>query len=75
MLVVLWQRSPLLSAALVGPLLAISLYQRSAYQRSVPCGSHSPIPLTGLGNHRNFHDRLATRARQAEAATSRSPSA
>jgi hypothetical protein len=32
MLVVLWQRSPLLSAALVGPLLAISLYQRSAYQ-------------------------------------------
>ena len=28
-LVVLWQRSPLLSAALVGPLLAIALYQRS----------------------------------------------
>jgi predicted signal transduction protein with EAL and GGDEF domain len=28
----LWQRSPLLSAALVGPLLAIALYQRSTYR-------------------------------------------
>ena len=31
MLVVLWQRSPALSVALVGPLLAIALYQRSTF--------------------------------------------
>ena len=33
MLVVLWQRSPVLSVALVGPLLAIALYQRSTFAR------------------------------------------
>jgi hypothetical protein len=32
MLVILWQRSPLLSGALVGPLLAIALYQRSTFR-------------------------------------------
>src|SRR4029079_17291163 len=32
MLVILWQRSPFLSAALVGPLLAIALYQRSTFR-------------------------------------------
>jgi diguanylate cyclase (GGDEF) domain len=34
MLVVLWERSPVLSVALVGPLLAIALYQRSTSQRA-----------------------------------------
>ena len=34
MLVVLWQRSPFLSVALVGPLLAIALYQRSIVPRA-----------------------------------------
>ena len=43
-LIVLWQREPALSIALVGPLLAIALYQRSTF--------------TGLGNHRSFHERL-----------------
>jgi hypothetical protein len=32
MLVVLWQRTPILSAALIGPLIAISLYQRSTHR-------------------------------------------
>ena len=32
MLVVLWERSPVLSVALVGPLLAIALYQRSTHR-------------------------------------------
>src|SRR6266508_3788723 len=44
MLVVLWQRSPVLSAALLGPLIAIPLALTD--------------PLTGLGNHRHFHERL-----------------
>ena len=42
MLVVLWQRSPLL-AALVGPLLAISLYPVGVPGRPARCGSRSPI--------------------------------
>jgi diguanylate cyclase (GGDEF)-like protein len=58
MLVVLWQRSPLLSAALVGPLLAIALYQRSTYRALRAMKLALTDPLTGLGNHRHFHDRL-----------------
>ena len=47
-LVVLWQRSPLLSAALVGPLLAIALYQRSTYRalRAMPPWLALPIAKT-----------------------------
>ena len=57
-LVVLWQRSPLLSAALVGPLLAIALYQRSTHNALRAMRLALTDPLTGLGNHRHFHDRL-----------------
>ena len=57
-LVVLWQRSPLLSGALVGPLLAIALYQRSAFRELRAMRLALTDPLTGLGNHRHFHDRL-----------------
>jgi diguanylate cyclase (GGDEF)-like protein/putative nucleotidyltransferase with HDIG domain len=67
MLVVLWQRSPLLSAALVGPLLAISLYQRSAYQALRAMRLALTDPLTGLGNHRSFQERLQRELRSAEA--------
>jgi diguanylate cyclase (GGDEF)-like protein len=58
MLVVLWQRSAFLSAALVGPLLAISLYQRSTYRALRAMRLALTDPLTGLGNHRHFHERL-----------------
>ena len=58
MLVVLWQRSPLLSAALVGPLLAIALYQRSTYRALRAMRLALTDPLTGLGNHRHFQERL-----------------
>ncbi len=57
-LVVLWERSPLLSAALVGPLLAIALYQRSTFRELRAMRLALTDPLTGLGNHRHFHDRL-----------------
>ena len=67
MLVVLWQRSPLLSAALVGPLLAISLYQRSAYQALRAMRLALTDPLTGLGNHRSFQERLQRELLRAEA--------
>ena len=57
-LVVLWERSPLLSGALVGPLLAIALYQRSTFRELRAMRLALTDPLTGLGNHRAFHDRL-----------------
>ncbi len=65
-LVVLWQRSPLLSAALVGPLLAIALYQRSTYRALRAMGLALTDPLTGLGNHRHFHERLERELVEAE---------
>jgi diguanylate cyclase (GGDEF)-like protein len=58
MLVVLWERSPLFSVALIGPLLAIALYQRSQYRAVRAMRLAMTDPLTGLGNHRHFHERL-----------------
>jgi diguanylate cyclase (GGDEF)-like protein len=58
MLVVLWERSPLFSGALIGPLLAIALYQRSTYREMRAMRLALTDPLTGLGNHRHFHERL-----------------
>jgi diguanylate cyclase (GGDEF)-like protein len=58
MLVVLWQRSPFLSLALGGPLLAIALYQRSTFRELRAMRLALTDPLTGLGNHRHFHERL-----------------
>ena len=67
MLVVLWQRSPLLSAALVGPLVAISLYQRSTHQALRAMRLALTDPLTGLGNHRSFQERVQRQLLDAEA--------
>lgn len=58
MLAVLWERSPFLSAALVGPLAAIALYQRSVHRELGAMRLALTDPLTGLGNHRHFHERL-----------------
>src|SRR5918911_4947542 len=58
-LVVLWQRAPLLSVALVGPLLAIQLYQRALLRALRAVRLALTDPLTRLGNHRHFHERLA----------------
>ncbi len=57
-LVVLWQRTPFLAAALIGPLIAIALYQRSAHRALRAMRLALTDPLTGLGNHRHFHERL-----------------
>src|SRR6266536_2861136 len=66
MLVVLWQRSEILSVALVGPLLAISFYQRSTHRALRAMRLALTDPLTGLGNHRHFHERLQRELQQAE---------
>ena len=65
MLVVLWERSPLLSVALVGPLLAIQLYQRAIIGALRAMRLALTDPLTGLGNHRHFHERLERELRHA----------
>jgi diguanylate cyclase (GGDEF)-like protein/putative nucleotidyltransferase with HDIG domain len=65
MLVVLWQRSPFLSVALVGPLLAIQLYQRAIVGALRAMRLALTDPLTGLGNHRHFHERLERELAQA----------
>jgi diguanylate cyclase (GGDEF)-like protein len=66
MLVVLWERSPILSIALVGPLLAIALYQRSTHRALSAMRLALTDPLTGLGNHRHFHERLQRELLRAE---------
>lgn len=67
MLVVLWQRTPYLFASLVGPLVAISLYQRSTHRALNAMRLALTDPLTGLGNHRHFHERLQRELAAAEA--------
>jgi diguanylate cyclase (GGDEF)-like protein len=64
-LVVLWQRSPVLSLALVGLLVAISLYQRSAFQAAMRLALTDP--LTGLANNRSFQERVQRELERAEA--------
>jgi diguanylate cyclase (GGDEF)-like protein len=66
MLVVMWQRSPFLSLVLVGPLLAIALYQRSTFAAIKAMRLALTDPLTGLGNHRHFHERLQRELATAE---------
>jgi len=66
MLVVLWQRSPVLALALIGPLLAISFYQRSTHRELRAMRLALTDPLTGLGNHRHFHERLQRELLRAE---------
>src|SRR5919202_5566721 len=58
MLAALWQRSPLLAAPLIGPLVAIALYQRSTHRALDAMKLAHTDPLTGLGNHRHFHEGL-----------------
>jgi diguanylate cyclase (GGDEF)-like protein len=58
MLVVLWERSPALSFALGGPLLAIALFQRQIHKTLTAMRLALTDPLTGLGNTRHFHERL-----------------
>ncbi|HSC51445.1 MAG TPA: diguanylate cyclase [Gaiellaceae bacterium] len=65
MLVVLWERSPFLSVALVGPLLAIQLYQRAIVGALRAMRLALTDPLTGLGNHRHFHECLERELRSA----------
>ena len=57
-LAVLWESSHYLLGALVGPLVAVALYQRSVQGELEALRLAKTDPLTGLGNHRAFHERL-----------------
>jgi len=57
-LVVLWDRSPFLIAALYGPLVAFDLYQRSQLRALEAMRAAVTDPITGLGNRRRFDERL-----------------
>jgi diguanylate cyclase (GGDEF)-like protein len=59
MLQVMWERSPILAGALAGPLVAVALYQRSVHSELAAMRLAKTDPLTGLGNHRAFHEGLA----------------
>jgi diguanylate cyclase (GGDEF)-like protein/putative nucleotidyltransferase with HDIG domain len=58
MLVVLWERSPVLAVPLIGPLAAIALYQRSVHNALEAMRIARTDALTGLGNARHFQERL-----------------
>src|SRR5215203_1243334 len=58
MLLLLLHRTPFVSAEIVGPLVALALYQRSTFRELRAMRFALTDPLTGLGNHRHFHDRL-----------------
>ncbi len=60
-LAVLWDRSPFLSAALLGPIIAVALYQRSSHGELEALRLAKTDPLTGLGNHRAFQETLIER--------------
>ena len=57
-LVVLWRDSPLYGAALLGPLIATALHQRSTQGQIEAMRLALTDAVTGLGNVRAFHERL-----------------
>ncbi|HEX6700963.1 MAG TPA: diguanylate cyclase [Gaiellaceae bacterium] len=71
LLVETWDRSAPLAAALIGPLVAIALYQRSVHRALEAMRLARTDPLTGLGNPRAFDERLQQELEQA--ATSGAP--
>jgi diguanylate cyclase (GGDEF)-like protein len=70
-LVVLWERAPVLGLLLVPPLVAIELYQRSSSRELRAMRLALTDPLTGLGNYRHFHERLQHELATAEEARTR----
>jgi diguanylate cyclase (GGDEF)-like protein len=58
MLEVLWRQSPFLSGALVGPLVAVALYQRSVHNAMKAMRLALTDAATGLGNKRHFEELL-----------------
>jgi len=67
LLVAVWPRSPFLAAGLLGPLVAAGLYQRSVNRALKAMQLALTDPLTALGNHRHFQERLQSELDRADA--------
>lgn len=70
LLEVLWTRSPWLAPTLLGPLVAVALYQRSARTALEAMRLAQTDPLTGLGNHRSFQEHLGRELQRGPGPTS-----
>jgi diguanylate cyclase (GGDEF)-like protein/putative nucleotidyltransferase with HDIG domain len=57
--VIFWQLSPLLLILAGAPLFAVNLYQRSVVRGRVALKAASTDSLTGLKNHRAYHEEVA----------------
>ncbi len=57
-LVILWTQSPALALVLAGPLVAVALHQRATHNALRAMRLALTDPLTGLGNHRHFQEKL-----------------
>jgi diguanylate cyclase (GGDEF)-like protein len=66
MLVVLWRDAPVYAVALVGPLVATVLYQRSTHSALKAMRLALTDQVTGLGNNRHFHERLQAELARAD---------
>ena len=58
--VVLWQADPVSLVLLAGPLVALTLYQRSSLASQIATRHAHTDSLTGLGNHRAYELELAS---------------
>jgi diguanylate cyclase (GGDEF)-like protein/putative nucleotidyltransferase with HDIG domain len=63
--VIFWELSPMLLVLSGAPLFAVNLYQRSAVRGRVALRAASTDSLTGLKNHRAYHDDVAVALAQA----------
>ncbi len=58
--VVLWQADPVSLVLLAGPMVALTLYQRSSLASQIATRHAHTDSLTGLGNHRAYELELAS---------------
>ena len=65
--VVLWRTDPVSLTLLAGPLVALTLYQRSSLASQIATRHAHTDSLTGLGNHRAYELELASALEQAAA--------
>jgi diguanylate cyclase (GGDEF)-like protein len=63
--VIFWELSPLLLILAGAPLFAVNLYQRSLVRSRVALKAAATDSLTGLKNHRAYHDEVVVALAQA----------